>query len=55
MDIDTARIRELLNKRDEIDAELAAVFAGNAPKKAITCSLCKTEGHSARTCPQKPA
>lgn len=54
MDIDTARIRDLLNKRDEIDAELAAVFVGSSSKKPINCSRCSQPGHSARTCPQKP-
>ena len=51
MDIDTARIRQLLDKRDEIDAELAAVLSG--VKKQITCSKCKDAGHTARTCPQR--
>ena len=53
MDINTTRIRELLDKRDEIDTELAAIFAGQGVKKTITCSLCKTEGHTARSCPQR--
>ena len=50
MDIDTQRIRELLNRRDEIDAELAGLFSGMAPKKSVRCSHCKEEGHTARTC-----
>lgn len=53
MQIDTTRIRELLNRRDEIDRELAAVFSGAAPKKPITCSVCKQEGHTARSCPSR--
>lgn len=56
MDIDTNRARELLNRRDEIDAELAALFAGQQTqqtKKPIKCGNCQQEGHSARTCPQK--
>lgn len=51
MDIDTTRIRQLLDKRDEIDAELAAALAG--AKKQITCSKCKETGHTARSCPQR--
>ena len=51
MDIDTARIRELLNKRDEIDQELANLFAG--VKKQVTCSICKESGHTARSCPTR--
>lgn len=50
MDIDTAKIRTLLDKRDELDAELAALFAGTTIKKTITCSNCREPGHSARSC-----
>lgn len=53
MDIDTQRIRELLNKRDEIDVELAGLFSGIAPKKAIKCGHCSQERRTARTCPAK--
>ena len=53
MDIDTARIRELLNRRDEIDTELAALFTGTKERKPQKCSRCQQEGHSARTCLQK--
>lgn len=52
MEIDAQRIRALLDKRDEIDLELAAALVG-APKKPITCGHCKQEGHSARSCPQR--
>lgn len=55
MDIDTFRIRELLDKRDAIDQELATLFAGNAPKKQIKCGHCHEEGHSARSCPTRGA
>jgi hypothetical protein len=58
MNIDTqiARVKELIAKREEIDAELAGMF-GIEPKakKPQRCSICNGEGHSARTCPQKPA
>ncbi len=53
MDLDTNRVRDLLNRRDEIDAELAGIFAGNVPKKEITCSKCQGKGHTARSCPQR--
>ena len=55
-DIDTqiARIKDLIAKREEIDAELSAVL-GISPKvrKPQRCSVCDQEGHSARTCPQQ--
>jgi hypothetical protein len=58
MEIDTqiARVKDLIAKREEIDAELAGIL-GIAPKarKMMRCSTCNEEGHTARTCPQKPA
>jgi len=55
-DIDTqiARIKDLIAKREEIDAELSGVL-GISPKvrKPQRCSVCDQEGHSARTCPQQ--
>lgn len=50
--MDTTRIRELLDQRDKIDAEIVAVITGSA-KRAIKCSLCQQEGHTARSCPTK--
>jgi hypothetical protein len=56
MNIDTqiARVKELIAKREQIDAELASML-GVEPKskKPQRCSTCNEEGHSARTCPQK--
>ena len=53
MDLDTQKVRELLDKRDEIDKELQEIF-GTQPKerKPTTCSKCGQSGHTARTCPQ---
>jgi hypothetical protein len=53
MELDTQRIRALLDKRDAIDEELATAFTGNPPKKEITCSKCQGKGHTARSCPQR--
>ena len=50
MDIDTSRIRNLLDKRDEIDRELSEALG---QKKSVTCSHCSQQGHTARSCPQK--
>jgi hypothetical protein len=54
-DIDTSitRIKDLIAKREEIDAELSVIL-GIAPKvrKTQRCSICNEEGHTARTCPQ---
>lgn len=51
--MDTQRIRELLDQRDAIDDQIVALVAGTVPKKPVTCSKCKVEGHTARTCPQR--
>lgn len=46
-----ARVKELIQKREEIDAELASMFglAGRV-KKSLRCSKCGAEGHNAKTC-----
>lgn len=55
MEIDTTRVRDLLDKRDAIDKELAELFNGSRERerKPLTCSICGGQ-HTARTCPQKP-
>jgi hypothetical protein len=56
MEIDIPRLKELIEKREAIDAEIASVASGNAPaRKSATCSVCKSEGHTARNCPSKGA
>lgn len=52
--MDIQRIKSLLNKREEVDRELVALITGGE-KKAVVCSNCKEEGHTARTCPKKDA
>jgi hypothetical protein len=58
MEIDTqiARVKDLIAKREGIDAELAGIL-GVMPKvrKTMRCSVCNEEEHTARTCLQKPA
>jgi len=53
MDLDVTRIRELLDKRDEIDQELQSLVTGTKERKVQRCSKCGEEGHTARTCPKK--
>jgi hypothetical protein len=58
MDIDTqiARVKDLITKREEIDAELSGILGVTPkPRKLQRCSTCNEEGHTARTCAQKSA
>ena len=50
------RVKVLIAQRENIDAELATIFAGTVPprRKPSVCSVCQKEGHTARTCPDKP-
>jgi len=53
MDIDDriARAKELIQKREEIDAELAVMFGITArARKLMRCSKCGEEGHNSKTC-----
>ena len=56
MDIDAhiAHVKDLIAKREAIDAELSTIFdvtpKGRKPQR---CSICNQEGHTARTCPQQ--
>jgi hypothetical protein len=46
------RAKDLIRKREEIDAELAGLFGISVrAKRAGRCSKCGEEGHNAKTCP----
>jgi hypothetical protein len=46
-----AHAKNLIEKREEIDAELSALFGISSKlKKSIRCSRCGEEGHNAKTC-----
>jgi hypothetical protein len=56
MDDKLVRIKQLIELKEQTDAELETLIGGGTyAKKKVTCSICGTEGHTARTCPQKPA
>jgi hypothetical protein len=58
MEIDgkIARVKALIAKREEIDAELNELLGGALrEKRSPRCSTCGEPGHRASTCPSKPA
>jgi hypothetical protein len=58
MEIDTkiARVKELIAKREELDAELSELLGGAARERRVArCSNCGEPGHRASTCPAKSA
>lgn len=53
-EMDTQKLRDLLDKRDQIDSEIAATVLGSSKSRAPQkCGHCGEEGHSARTCAKK--
>lgn len=48
--MDAQKLRELLDKRDAIDADIVALVITGSSRKPQKCSKCQQEGHSARTC-----
>ena len=57
MEYDITRAKELIQQREEIDAELAVIFGGRAvtstTRKPQVCGTCGEAGHPSRTCPKK--
>jgi hypothetical protein len=46
-----AQVKDLIQKREEIDAELAGLFGlATRAKKPLRCSKCGEEGRNAKTC-----
>jgi hypothetical protein len=51
-----ARVKDLIAKREELDAELKELLGGAARERRIAkCSICNEPGHRASTCPSNTA
>lgn len=48
-----ALTRDLIQKREELDEQLATLLSGELKKKPVKCSNCGETGHTARTCPSR--
>lgn len=56
LDSKIARVKELIAKREELDAELSGLLGGAGRERRISrCSICDEPGHRASTCPSKAA
>ena len=50
MDIDIAKLKDLIAKREDIDAQIIEACNGTKERKTQRCSRCGEAGHSVRTC-----
>jgi hypothetical protein len=56
LDAKIARVKALIAKREELDAEISELLGGAVrEKRSPKCSVCGEPGHRATTCPAKPA
>lgn len=47
-------IKDLIKKREDIDRQLESLFnGGNVSTRKLTCSICGSDSHTARTCQDK--
>lgn len=56
MDERLTRIKDLIETKQRVDAELEELIGGSLEKRKRTpqkCSTCEQEGHTARNCPTK--
>jgi hypothetical protein len=55
LDSKIARVKALIAKREELDAEIAELLGGAVrERRSPKCSVCGEPGHRATTCPSNP-
>ena len=56
LDAKIARVKALIAKREELDAEISELLGGTVrERRSPKCSACGEPGHRVTTCPSKPA
>lgn len=54
LDSKIARVKELIARREELDAELGELLGGAVRERRIPkCSICNEPGHRASNCPSR--
>jgi hypothetical protein len=53
--MDTTKLRELLDQRDELDDQIRTLVGGPKERKPQHCKVCNSTEHTARNCPSKQA
>jgi hypothetical protein len=54
MDNRLSRIKQLIELKEQTDAELETLIGGGSyERRKVKCSVCGIEGHTARTCPTR--
>ena len=56
MDERLMRIKDLIETKERVDAELEELIGGSPERRkraSQKCSICDKEGHTARNCPNK--
>jgi hypothetical protein len=51
--LDIDKLKALIAKREEIDAEIIEAVGGKKERAAKKCGTCGQEGHTSRTCTQQ--
>jgi hypothetical protein len=51
--MDIEKLKALIARREQIDAEIREAVGEKKERASKKCSICQSEEHTARTCPQR--